>query len=181
MQKRKLGKSNLEVSAIGLGCMGLSFGYGPAVEKQHGISLIRAAVERGITFFDPLRTLSTNSVHFTVVSRQQVSKFSGLFNLVVKFKWIIPVIALVLAILAVALALERRKTLLRLAVGVSLMSLLLLVALALGRGIFIGQASGGGQTAIDSIRPLRRSSTHTDALRQSAAVVRWAPRRCSAS
>ena len=52
MQKRKLGKSNLEVSAIGLGCMGLSFGYGPAVEKQHGISLIRAAVDRGITFFD---------------------------------------------------------------------------------------------------------------------------------
>jgi aryl-alcohol dehydrogenase-like predicted oxidoreductase len=52
MQKRKLGKSNLEVSAIGLGCMGLSFGYGPAVEKQEGISLIRAAVERGVTFFD---------------------------------------------------------------------------------------------------------------------------------
>jgi len=52
MQKRKLGKSNLEVSAIGLGCMGLSFGYGPAVEKQDGISLIRAAVERGVTFFD---------------------------------------------------------------------------------------------------------------------------------
>jgi aryl-alcohol dehydrogenase-like predicted oxidoreductase len=52
MQKRKLGKSNLEVSALGLGCMGLSFGYGPAVEKQEGISLIRAAVERGITFFD---------------------------------------------------------------------------------------------------------------------------------
>ena len=52
MQKRKLGKSNLEVSAIGLGCMGLSFGYGPAVEKQQGISLVRAAVERGVTFFD---------------------------------------------------------------------------------------------------------------------------------
>jgi aryl-alcohol dehydrogenase-like predicted oxidoreductase len=52
MQKRKLGKSNLEVSAIGLGCMGLSFGYGPPVDKQEGISLIRAAVERGITFFD---------------------------------------------------------------------------------------------------------------------------------
>jgi aryl-alcohol dehydrogenase-like predicted oxidoreductase len=51
-QKRKLGKNNLEVSAIGLGCMGLSFGYGPAVEKQQGISLIRAAVERGVTFFD---------------------------------------------------------------------------------------------------------------------------------
>lgn len=52
MQKRKLGNSNLEVSALGLGCMGLSFGYGPAVEKQQGISLIRAAVERGVTFFD---------------------------------------------------------------------------------------------------------------------------------
>jgi aryl-alcohol dehydrogenase-like predicted oxidoreductase len=52
MQKRKLGKSNLEVSAIGFGCMGLSFGYGPAVDKREGISLIRAAVERGVTFFD---------------------------------------------------------------------------------------------------------------------------------
>ena len=52
MQERKLGNSNLEVSAIGLGCMGLSFGYGPAVEKRQGISLIRAAVERGVTFFD---------------------------------------------------------------------------------------------------------------------------------
>ena len=52
MQKRKLGKSNLEVSAIGLGCMGMSFAYGPPVEKQEGISLIRAAVDRGVTFFD---------------------------------------------------------------------------------------------------------------------------------
>jgi aryl-alcohol dehydrogenase-like predicted oxidoreductase len=52
MQKRKLGKSDLEVSAIGLGCMGLSFGYGPAVDRQAGISLIRSAVERGVTFFD---------------------------------------------------------------------------------------------------------------------------------
>src|SRR5579885_1546538 len=52
MEKRKLGRSNLEVSAIGLGCMGLSFGLGPAVEKQQGIALIRAAVERGVTFFD---------------------------------------------------------------------------------------------------------------------------------
>jgi aryl-alcohol dehydrogenase-like predicted oxidoreductase len=51
MKKRKLGK-NLEVSALGLGCMGLSFGYGPAVDKEDGIALIRAAVERGVTFFD---------------------------------------------------------------------------------------------------------------------------------
>jgi aryl-alcohol dehydrogenase-like predicted oxidoreductase len=52
MQKRKLGNSGLEVSALGLGCMGLSFGYGPATDTRQGISLIRTAVERGVTFFD---------------------------------------------------------------------------------------------------------------------------------
>ena len=52
MQKRKLGKSNLEVSAIGLGCMGMSFGYGPPADKPEMVALIRTAVERGITFFD---------------------------------------------------------------------------------------------------------------------------------
>jgi aryl-alcohol dehydrogenase-like predicted oxidoreductase len=52
MLKRKLGKSNLEVSAIGLGCMGMSFGYGPAANKSEMISLLRSAVERGVTFFD---------------------------------------------------------------------------------------------------------------------------------
>ncbi len=52
MQKRKLGKSNLKVSALGLGCMGMSFGYGPPMDKEKAISLIRTAVERGVTFFD---------------------------------------------------------------------------------------------------------------------------------
>jgi aryl-alcohol dehydrogenase-like predicted oxidoreductase len=52
MKKRKLGKSNLEVSALGLGCMGMSFSYGPPKDKQEMISVIRAAVERGVTFFD---------------------------------------------------------------------------------------------------------------------------------
>src|SRR5690242_15689125 len=52
MQKRKLGKSNLEVSAMGLGCMGMSFSYGPPKDKQEMTTLLRAAVERGITFFD---------------------------------------------------------------------------------------------------------------------------------
>src|ERR1700726_831100 len=52
MQKRKLGKSNLEVSAIGLGCMGMSFSYGPPADKQEMISLLRTAVELGVTFFD---------------------------------------------------------------------------------------------------------------------------------
>ena len=52
MQKRKLGKSGLEVSAVGLGCMGMSFSYGPPADKQEMISLLRTAVERGVTFFD---------------------------------------------------------------------------------------------------------------------------------
>src|SRR4029450_113099 len=53
MQERKLGKTNLEVSAIGLGCMGMSFSYGPPGDKQEMISLIRSAVERGVTFSPP--------------------------------------------------------------------------------------------------------------------------------
>src|SRR5213594_2326547 len=52
MKKRKLGRNNLEVSAVGLGCMGMSFGYGPAADRQEMISLLRTAVERGVTFFD---------------------------------------------------------------------------------------------------------------------------------
>ncbi len=52
MQKRYLGKSGLEVSALGLGCMGLSYGYGPATDTRQAVELIRAAVERGVTFFD---------------------------------------------------------------------------------------------------------------------------------
>src|ERR671913_2310365 len=52
MKTRKLGNSNLEVSALGLGCMGMSFGYGPAADKNDMIKLIRAAVEKGVTFFD---------------------------------------------------------------------------------------------------------------------------------
>src|SRR5205814_198527 len=69
MQKRKLGKSNLEVSAIGLGCMGMSFGYGPPMNKQDGIALIRKAVERRVTFFDaaevdqPLSGYSFNTLN----------------------------------------------------------------------------------------------------------------------
>src|SRR6188768_954976 len=52
MQKRILGKNGLEVSALGLGCMGLSFGYGPATDKQDAIQLLRAAYDKGVTFFD---------------------------------------------------------------------------------------------------------------------------------
>ena len=52
MQKRKLGKNNLEVSALGLGCMGLTFGYGPATETTEAVKLIQHAYEKGVTFFD---------------------------------------------------------------------------------------------------------------------------------
>ena len=58
MQTRKLGNSGLEVSALGLGCMGLTFGYGPAVEEKHGIALIQKAYEMGITFFDTAEAYS---------------------------------------------------------------------------------------------------------------------------
>jgi hypothetical protein len=107
-------------------------------------TLISDLDAHGVTLFNPVKSLTTQGVTFTVVSKQQVSKFSGLFNLIVKLKWVLPVIALVLAILSVALAMERRKTLLRLAIGVALMSLVVLAGLSAGRGIFIGQAAGGG-------------------------------------
>ncbi|MBV9075357.1 MAG: aldo/keto reductase [Acidobacteria bacterium] len=83
MQKRKLGKSNLEVSAMGLGCMGLSFGLGPAVDKQQGISLIRAAVERGVTFFD------TAEVYGAFTNEELVGEALGPFrnNVVIATKF----------------------------------------------------------------------------------------------
>ena len=85
MQKRKLGKSNLEVSAIGLGCMGLSYGYGPAVDKKEGISLIRAAVERGVTFFD------TAEVYGPFTNEELVGEalapFRGKVVIATKFGW----------------------------------------------------------------------------------------------
>lgn len=56
MKRWKLGKSNLEVSALGFGCMGMSFGYGPPADKQQAISVIRSAAERGVTFLSPLKS-----------------------------------------------------------------------------------------------------------------------------
>jgi aryl-alcohol dehydrogenase-like predicted oxidoreductase len=85
MKKRKLGKSNLEVSAIGLGCMGLSFGFGPAVDKKEGISLIRAAIERGVTFFD------TAEVYGPFTNEELVGEalapFRGQVAIATKFGW----------------------------------------------------------------------------------------------
>jgi aryl-alcohol dehydrogenase-like predicted oxidoreductase len=85
MQKRKLGKSGLEVSALGLGCMGMSFGYGPPMDKQEAISLIRAAVERGVTFFD------TAEVYGAFTNEELVGEalepFRGQVVIATKFGW----------------------------------------------------------------------------------------------
>ena len=85
MQKRKLGKGNLEVSALGLGCMGMSFSYGPPKDKQEMISLIRAAVERGVTFFD------TAEVYGPYINEELVGEalepFRGQLVIATKFGW----------------------------------------------------------------------------------------------
>src|SRR5947207_14316404 len=83
MQKRKLGNSNLEVSAIGLGCMGMSFGYGPAGDKQEMISLLRSAVERGVTFFDTAEVYGPFTNEELV--REALSPFRGHVVIVTKF------------------------------------------------------------------------------------------------
>src|ERR1700692_4694276 len=85
MKKRKLGKSNLEVSAIGLGCMGLSFGLGPAVDKKEGIALIRAAVERGVTFFDTAEVYGPFTNEELVV--EALAPFRSQVVIATKFGW----------------------------------------------------------------------------------------------
>src|ERR1700692_45989 len=85
MQKRKLGKSNLEVSALGLGCMGMSFSYGPPKDKGEMTSLLRTAVERGVTFFD------TAEVYGPFVNEELVGEalapFRGKVVIATKFGW----------------------------------------------------------------------------------------------
>jgi len=85
MQKRKLGKTNLEVSALGLGCMGLSFGFGPPVDKTEGISLIRAAVERGVTFFDTAEVYGPYTNEET--RRRRPRSFRNQVAIATKFGW----------------------------------------------------------------------------------------------
>ncbi len=105
-------------------------------------NIIDQANAKGITLFNPLKPILTqgDKLGVTVVSKSQVSKFTGLFNAIVTLKWAIPAIALALAAIGIALAVERRKTLLRMAIGVTLMTLLLLAGLSLGRITFINQA-----------------------------------------
>jgi aryl-alcohol dehydrogenase-like predicted oxidoreductase len=69
MRERELGRSGLKVSTLGLGCMGISFGYGPGLEKNEGIALIRAAVEKGVTFFDTAEVYGPWANEKVVLSR----------------------------------------------------------------------------------------------------------------
>src|SRR5216110_1086216 len=85
MQKRKLGKSGLEVSALGLGCMGMSFGYGPAGDKPEAIALIRAAVERGVTFFDTAEVYGPYTNEELV--GEALAPFRGQVVIATKFGW----------------------------------------------------------------------------------------------
>jgi aryl-alcohol dehydrogenase-like predicted oxidoreductase len=85
MQKRKLGKSNLEVSALGLGCMGMSFSYGPPKDKQEMTSLIRAAVERGVTFFDTAEVYGPYTNEELV--GEALAPFRGQAVIATKFGW----------------------------------------------------------------------------------------------
>jgi len=85
MQKRKLGKSNLEVSALGLGCMGMSFSYGPPKDKQEMTSLIRAAVERGVTFFDTAEVYGPYTNEELV--GEALAPFRGQVVIATKFGW----------------------------------------------------------------------------------------------
>ena len=105
-------------------------------------NLISEANSKGVTLFNPLRPILTtgDKLGVTVVSRSQVSKFTGLFNVIVTLKWVIPVVALVLGILGIVIAVDHRKTLLRMAVGVALVTMFLLAGLSLGRITFVNQA-----------------------------------------
>jgi len=85
MQKRQLGKSNLEVSALGLGCMGMSFGLGPAADKKEMIALIRKAVEKGITFFDTAEVYGPFTNEELV--GEALSPFKGEVVIATKFGW----------------------------------------------------------------------------------------------
>jgi hypothetical protein len=107
-------------------------------------NLIDSANQHGVTLFNPLKPILTtgNSLGVTIVSQQQVSKFSGFFNLIVKLKWVTPVIALVLAVIGILIGVDHRKVLLRMTIGIALVTLLLLAGLSLGRITFLNQAAG---------------------------------------
>ena len=92
--------------------------------------------QRGVTLFNPVKAISTRAdkgLAITIVSKDQIDKYSALFNTIVDLGWAVPVTALVIGVLSIAVAVERRKALLRVSLGVSIVTLLFLAALATGR------------------------------------------------
>jgi hypothetical protein len=106
-------------------------------------NIIDKANARGVTLFNPLKPILTtgNGLGVTIVSKNQVSKFSGIFNLLVKLGWAVPVIALILGVLSIVVAVGRRRALLRVSMGVALFTVVLLGVLSYGRGQFLHYSS----------------------------------------
>lgn len=101
--------------------------------------------QRGVTLFNPVKAISTQAdkgLSITIVNKDQIDKYSALFNTIVELGWAVPVTALVIGVLSIAVAVERRKALLRVSLGVSIVTLLFLAALATGRNFFLNEASG---------------------------------------
>jgi hypothetical protein len=107
-------------------------------------NIINELDQRGVTLFNPIKAIASagsQGLGITIVTQQQVSKYSGLFNTIVNLGWAVPVTALVIGILSIGVAVERRKALLRVSLGISFVTLLFLAALATGRNFFLNEAS----------------------------------------
>jgi hypothetical protein len=108
-------------------------------------TIITQLDQRGVTLFNPVRAITSQGergLGITIVTKQQVDKYSALFNTIVKLGWAVPITAVVIGILSIAVAVQRRKALLRVSLGVSLVTLIFLAALATGRNFFLNEASG---------------------------------------
>ena len=100
--------------------------------------------QRGVTLFNPVKAITSEGgkgLGITIVSKQQVDKYSGLFNTIVDLGWAVPIAALVLGVLSIAVAVNRRKALLRVTLGISVVTLVFLAALATGRNFFLNEAA----------------------------------------
>jgi hypothetical protein len=107
-------------------------------------TIVQQLDQRGVTLFNPVKAITSQGgkgLGITVVTKQQVDKYSGLFNTIVELGWAVPIAALVLGILSIAVATRRRKALLRVTVGIALVTLLFLAALATGRNFFLNEAA----------------------------------------
>jgi hypothetical protein len=100
--------------------------------------------QRGVTLFNPVKAITSEGgkgLGITIVSKQQVDKYSGLFNTIVDLGWAVPIAALVLGVLSIAVAVNRRRALLRVTLGISIVTLVFLAALATGRNFFLNEAA----------------------------------------